>query len=164
VAQRSHGRIQHIHRVPATARPGTGRAERDAVIPTGNWFYTYVLNVLLNQRLSLNIGVPDRAFAANTVALTSCASSAAKPRPSTSRRWTDTSDTTRAATRWTATAGRCSCGSDLGFSPLQVMPDGSYVMAGGLLVGFPVKLALDSDGGPHIEIIGVETVRRTTGP
>ena len=48
-------------------------------------------------------------------------------------------------------------------SPLQVMPDGSYVMAGGLLVGFPVKLALESDGVPHIEIVGVETVRRNTG-
>jgi hypothetical protein len=45
--------------------------------------------------------------------------------------------------------------------PLQVRPDGSYVMSAGFMVGVPVNLARDSDGTPHIEIIGIETVRQT---
>jgi len=47
--------------------------------------------------------------------------------------------------------------------PLQVMPDGSYVMAGGTLVGGTARLATDADGTPHLELTGIETVRRTTG-
>jgi CubicO group peptidase (beta-lactamase class C family) len=47
--------------------------------------------------------------------------------------------------------------------PLEVLPDGSYVMAGGTLVGDTVRLAKEPDGTPHIELTGIETVRRTTG-
>ena len=47
--------------------------------------------------------------------------------------------------------------------PLQVMPDGSYVMSGGFMLGVGVNLALESDGVPHVEIVDVETVRRTIG-
>ncbi|MEP6631909.1 MAG: serine hydrolase domain-containing protein [Lapillicoccus sp.] len=47
--------------------------------------------------------------------------------------------------------------------PLQVMPDGSYVMAGGTLVGETVRLAKEADGTAHLELSGIETVRRTTG-
>ena len=49
---------------------------------------------------------------------------------------------------------------DLG---LTVLPDGSYVMSEGFMVGAAVKLARETDGTPHIEIVGIETVRRTTG-
>jgi CubicO group peptidase (beta-lactamase class C family) len=47
--------------------------------------------------------------------------------------------------------------------PLEAMPDGSYVMAGGTLVGDTVRLAREADGTPHLELTGIETVRRTTG-
>jgi hypothetical protein len=47
--------------------------------------------------------------------------------------------------------------------PLQVMPDGSYVMTGGPNVGARIRLAREADGTPHVELPGVETVRRTTG-
>ena len=47
--------------------------------------------------------------------------------------------------------------------PLQVLPDGSYVMAGGTLVSETVRLAKEADGTPHLELTGIETVRRTTG-
>jgi CubicO group peptidase (beta-lactamase class C family) len=47
--------------------------------------------------------------------------------------------------------------------PLAPMPDGSYVIAHGPSVTTPVKLALEADGTPHIELVGLETVRRTTG-
>jgi hypothetical protein len=41
--------------------------------------------------------------------------------------------------------------------------DGSYVVSAGFMVGVGVKLALERDGTPHVEIVGVETVRRNTG-
>ncbi|MEP6630244.1 MAG: serine hydrolase domain-containing protein [Lapillicoccus sp.] len=47
--------------------------------------------------------------------------------------------------------------------PLSVMTDGTYVMAGGPNVGARIRLAREADGTPHIELPGVETVRRTTG-
>jgi hypothetical protein len=43
------------------------------------------------------------------------------------------------------------------------MPDGSYVMSAGFMVGVGVTLARETDGTPHVEIDGVETVRRNTG-
>jgi len=48
-------------------------------------------------------------------------------------------------------------------APLQVMPDGSYVMSEGFMLGTTVHLACESDGTPHLEIDGIETVRRVTG-
>jgi hypothetical protein len=47
--------------------------------------------------------------------------------------------------------------------PLQVMPDGSYIMASGTLVGGTVRLDKETDGTPNLELTGIETVRRTTG-
>ena len=46
---------------------------------------------------------------------------------------------------------------------LQVMPDGRYVVSSGSGTTIPLRLVKEADGTPHIEITGVETVRRTTG-
>jgi hypothetical protein len=45
--------------------------------------------------------------------------------------------------------------------PLRVLPDGDYIVFGGLLVGGPVRLDRDRDGTPRVALVGVETVRRT---
>jgi CubicO group peptidase (beta-lactamase class C family) len=47
--------------------------------------------------------------------------------------------------------------------PLLVMPDTTFVMAGGPNVGARIRLTRDGDGTPRIQLPGVETVRRTTG-
>jgi hypothetical protein len=47
--------------------------------------------------------------------------------------------------------------------PLLAMPDGTFVMAGGPHVGARIRLAREGDTTPHLELPGVETVRRTTG-
>jgi CubicO group peptidase (beta-lactamase class C family) len=47
--------------------------------------------------------------------------------------------------------------------PLLVMPDTTFVMAGGPNVGARIRLTRDGDGSPRIQLPGVETVRRTTG-
>lgn len=46
---------------------------------------------------------------------------------------------------------------------LLAMPDGSYVMAGGLVPGGTVHFSHDEDGMPRLEIEGFETMRWTTG-
>ncbi|MFF8532252.1 hypothetical protein ACF07B_09845 [Streptomyces sp. NPDC015532] len=47
--------------------------------------------------------------------------------------------------------------------PLGVLPDGSHVVTGGLLVENKVLLTRDVDDTPRIEVVGFETVRRTVG-
>ena len=47
--------------------------------------------------------------------------------------------------------------------PLLALPDGSYVMGSGVAPGSAVKLSKDESGLPRLEIVGLETVRWTTG-
>ncbi len=47
---------------------------------------------------------------------------------------------------------------------LLAMPDGSYVMAGGVVPGTAVRFSRDEGGTPWLEIQDYETVRWTTGP
>ncbi len=47
--------------------------------------------------------------------------------------------------------------------PLSALPDGGYVATQGILQGTHVRLAREGDGTPHLEIVDIETVRRTTG-
>ena len=47
--------------------------------------------------------------------------------------------------------------------PLQAMPDGSYVLASGVALGFPVQFVRDASGMPTMNIADIEIVRWTTG-
>jgi hypothetical protein len=47
--------------------------------------------------------------------------------------------------------------------PLLANPDRSYVVSEGPFLTTTVKLGREADGMPRIEIVGLETVRRTTG-
>lgn len=47
--------------------------------------------------------------------------------------------------------------------PLQALPDGSFAVGGGLIVTLPVRFAREADGIIHMELVGLETVRRTNG-
>lgn len=47
--------------------------------------------------------------------------------------------------------------------PLLAMPDGSYVMASGVAPGSMVQFSRDASGMPVMGIVGLETVRWTTG-
>jgi CubicO group peptidase (beta-lactamase class C family) len=131
--------------------------------PTGSFFYTYVLNVLLNQRLSLNLGVPAKALAANAGALDQ------QRQLGKQAKRVDRKAVSRYLGYYEGGYSLVLDGRDLVLRlgprvlPLEVMPDGSYVVAGGLLIGAPVRLGVESDGVPHIELVGLETVRRTTG-
>jgi hypothetical protein len=131
--------------------------------PTGAFWYQYVLNLLLSQRFGLNVGVPDKALAENARWLGILADAGKDAKPV---------DLKAVAPYLGYYEGGYSLvreGRDLQLRigprvfPLQVTADGSYVMSAGFMVGVGVKLALERDGTPHVEIVGVETVRRNTG-
>ena len=131
--------------------------------PTGTFFYTYVLNLLLSQQLGLNRSIPAKTLAADAAAFDALGELGREARPV---------DTTAVAPFLGFYEGGYSLvrerrdvqlriGSRV--MPLEVMPDGTYVMSGGFMVGTSVKLAIESDGVPHVEIVGIDKVRRTTG-
>jgi CubicO group peptidase (beta-lactamase class C family) len=133
------------------------------IAPTGIGFYIYVVTLLLNQRFGLNQGVTEKALEFSDSGIDGL------------------QQTGRRATRvdWKAVAPYLGYYAD-GYSltregadvvirigsrvmPLAAMPDGTYVVASGLILGTPVKLAKEADATPHLEIVGVQTVRRTAG-
>ncbi len=131
--------------------------------PTGTFWYTYVLNLLLSQRFGLNAGVPDKALAENARWLGVLAGVGKDARP------VDLAAVDPYLGFYEGGYSLVRQGRDLELRigprvfPLEVMPDGSYVMSGGFMVGSEVRLARERDGTPHAEIVGAETVRRTIG-
>ena len=129
--------------------------------PTGNMFYTYVLNLLLSEQLALNVGVPDKVLAADAAALDAVRQLGRQAAP------VDLAAVEPYLGQYEGGYSLVREGRELQLRissrvmPLQVMPDGSYVMSGGFMLGVGVNLALESDGVPHVEIVDVETVRRT---
>ena len=131
--------------------------------PAGIWFYTYVLNLVLSERFGLNVGVPDKVLATEASALDDLRTLGSKAKP------VSFSVVAPYLGYYEGGYSLVREGRDVVLHnssravPLQVMPDGSYVMSEGFMVGAAVKLARETDGTPHIEIVGIETVRRTTG-
>ena len=131
--------------------------------PTGTFWYTYVLNLLLSQRFGLNAGVPAKALAENARWLGVLAGVGKDARP------VDLAAVDPYLGYYEGGYSMVRQGRDLQLRigprvfPLEVMPDGTYVMSGGFMVGSEVRLARERDGTPHVEIVGAETVRRTIG-
>lgn len=128
--------------------------------PTGLFFYLYVLNLLLSKHFGLNVGVPAKVQDAYKTAMSDLRKVG---RP------------TRGSERGGALPRLLRGGYQLAphkrelrvllgsrIMPLRVL-DESYVISGGLLTGNRVVLDRDSDGVPYMELVGLETVRRTVG-
>ncbi|MEV8097136.1 serine hydrolase domain-containing protein [Kitasatospora sp. NPDC085879] len=132
--------------------------------PTGPYFYLYVLNLLLGERFGLNQGVPARAHAAYLAAVDDLRALGNQTRP------TDPGATAVFLGHYEGGYLLTRQGLDLSLHlgprtmPLGILPDGTYVVTSGLLVGNKVRLARDADDTPLIEVVGFETVRRTVGP
>lgn len=131
--------------------------------PSADLWTIYTLALLLSQRFGVNLDLPQQVVAANAARLAHLADLG---------RRSGAVDLKRLEPYLGYYEGGWSLireGRDMQLRigprviPLQVMPDGSYVMAGGTLVGGTVPLDKDADGTPHIELTGIETVRRTTG-
>jgi CubicO group peptidase (beta-lactamase class C family) len=131
--------------------------------PTGIGFYLYALNVLLNQQLGLNMGVPAKALEFSDTGLDGLQQLGRQARA------VDFKAVAPYLGYYADGYALAREGGDLVLRitsrvmPLRAMPDGTYLIASGLILGTRVKLALEADGTPHIEIVGVQTVRRSTG-
>ncbi len=133
------------------------------VTPNGAWFYTYVLNLLLNRRLGLNAGVTDKALAAGAAGIEANAAVYRSSAP------VDARATAPWLGHYEAGYRIERCGRELTVYngprrfPLRALPDGTYVAAEGFITGAPAKLERDADGTPTFGFVDIETARRTTG-
>jgi CubicO group peptidase (beta-lactamase class C family) len=131
--------------------------------PTGTLFYSYVLNLLLSQRLGLNRGVPakiDRAFQAAVGTLRKLGR---QSRPVDPRAVSPFLGYYEGGYQLVLARRELQVLIGSRVLPMRATKDGGYVMSGGLLVGTGVKLDRDADGVPRMELVGLETVRRTVG-
>jgi hypothetical protein len=131
--------------------------------PTGTLFYSYVLNLLLSQRLGLNRGVPakiDRAFQAAVGTLRKLGR---QSRPVDPRAVSPFLGYYEGGYQLVLAKRELQVLIGSRVLPVRATKDGGYVMSGGLLVGTGVKLDRDADGVPRMELVGLETVRRTVG-
>ncbi len=126
-------------------------------------FGSYSLHVLVNQSLGLDRGVPARVLDLAGSALTDLAQLGRTTSAVDFTAVSPTSSTTRAATPSSARAETSSCGSA---QSLAVASDAGREL-------HHDRRSTPSDGGasrprnrrdPHIELVGLEAVRRTTGP
>jgi CubicO group peptidase (beta-lactamase class C family) len=123
----------------------------------------YLLDVLLNQVLGLNVGMPTKALAYSDANLDRLA------RLGDQAERLDVRAVTPFLGYYEEGYSLVREGQQLILRlgsrewPLERMPDGGYVIAVGPSVTTSVKLARDADGTPHLELEGLETVRRTTG-
>lgn len=131
--------------------------------PTGIGFYLYVLNLLLNQQLGLNMGVPAKALEFSDAGIAGLEQIGRQARSVDFRAVAPYLGYYADGYALAREGGELVLRITSRVMPLRAMPDGTYVIVGGLILGTRVKLARDADGTPHIEIVGVQTVRRTVG-
>jgi CubicO group peptidase (beta-lactamase class C family) len=132
--------------------------------PTGFYFYLYALTLILNGRLGLNKGVPEKIDAANTAAVAQLKSLGQQSRPVDPAVLAPFLGYYEGGYQLVLHGAQALIVAGPRLLPLAAMPDGSYVFSGGLIAGSPVKLVRGRDGVPQMELVALsETVRRTVG-
>ena len=130
---------------------------------TGDLWPFYSLSLLLSQRFGINPAGPQQVLDMNATRLATLADLARQAQP-VDLKLTEPYLGYYEGGWSVARQGR---ELQLRIGPrvfgLQVMPDGRYVVSSGSGTTIPLRLVKEADGTPHIEITGVETVRRTTG-
>ena len=135
----------------------------NAMNPSADLWTIYALALLLSQRLGGNPDLPQQVLAASADRLAHLADLGRQSAPVDLKRLEPYLGYYEGG--WSLVREGRELQMRIGprVLPLLAMPDGSYVMAGGTLVGGTVRLAKEADGTPHLELTGIETVRRTTG-
>jgi CubicO group peptidase (beta-lactamase class C family) len=129
----------------------------------GPLFYTAVLDALISERFALNVGVEDKVLTLYDDTISGLEDV-----------WRQSRTVDRATVA--PFLGSYQNGYGLAFDgdelqvtngprvmPLRAMPDGSYVMSGGFLLGAQVTLTRGPDGSARMELVGIERVQRTVG-
>jgi CubicO group peptidase (beta-lactamase class C family) len=129
-----------------------------------NYFYKYVLNLLLASRFGLNQGANETVVAAYRDAAGQRADLAARAAPVDAVVMTPFLGDYERGYRLAHDAAEV-LRLHVGGRALRVLalPDSSYVAASGQLVGTPLRLVRDQTGTPVLELEGVETVRWLSG-
>jgi CubicO group peptidase (beta-lactamase class C family) len=129
-----------------------------------NYFYKYVLNLLLESRFGLNRGVNETVGAAYQEAAAGLTDLAAQARPVDAGVMTPYLGAYERGYRLAYDAAGA-LRLHVGGRAMRVLalPDGSYVLASGQLVGVLLRLDRDQTGVPVMELEGVETVRWLNG-
>jgi CubicO group peptidase (beta-lactamase class C family) len=130
------------------------------VYPTGSAFYSYVLNLLLDQRFGINPGVADKALALSDTGLATLAQLGRQSRsvdPRVVEPYLGYYEHDYSLLR---EGGQLVLLVGPRRQTLAAMPDGSYVIAEGLIPGTRVNLSLGQDGHRRLELVDFETVRQ----
>jgi CubicO group peptidase (beta-lactamase class C family) len=126
-------------------------------------FYLYVLNVLLSQRFGLNVGVPAKVHHAYKAAMSELRKLGRRSRPVNPRAVAPFLGYYEGGYRLVLHNRDLRILLGPRVMPLRAMTDGGYIISGGLLVETRVRLDRDRDGVRRMELVGLETVRRTVG-
>ena len=140
-----------------------GLVALNAMNPSADLWTIYALALLLSQRFGVNPDLPQQVLTAHATKLAHLADLGRQSRAVDLKKLEPYLGHYEGG--WSVVREGRELQMRIGprVIPLQVMPDGSYVMAGGTLVGETARLANEADGTPHLELTGIETVRRTTG-
>jgi CubicO group peptidase (beta-lactamase class C family) len=132
--------------------------------PTGVFFYTYVLNLVLSQFLGLNRDVPANVYDAYRSALEEMRKPGHGSRRVDPRSVASHLGNYEGGYRLVVQRGQVTIRIASRVLPLRATPGGGYIVSDGLIVGTPVALDHDADGIPRMRLEALnETVRRTVG-
>ena len=134
------------------------------VYPTGSALYSYILNLLLDQRFGINPGVADKALASSDTGLANLAQLGRQTRPVDPRVVEPFLGYYEHDYSLVRDGGQLQLLVGPRRLTLAAMPDGSYVVSDGLLPGNRVNLTLDKDGHRRLEFVDFETVRLLNPP
>lgn len=131
--------------------------------PTGAVWDLYVQDWLLAQRFGLGVGAPQTDLDAGTEALTEVKDVGRQSRAVDLKSVEPWLGYYQGGWSLVRAGQKVSLNRGPRVLPLNVMPDGSYVVAAGAWVTMSVRLDREADGTPNLELVGYEKVRRTTG-
>jgi CubicO group peptidase (beta-lactamase class C family) len=137
----------------------------NVAVTSSNYFHKYVLNLLLDRRFGLNRGMNETVVAAyqeSAAALTDLAAQAAPVDAGEIAPYLGDYERGYRLAHDAAGVLRLHVGGRA--MRVLALPDGSYVLASGQLVGTPLRFVRDQTGSPMLELEGVETVRWLSGP
>jgi CubicO group peptidase (beta-lactamase class C family) len=133
-------------------------------LPRGLYFLGYVLALLLNGRFGLNPGVTETVVAQYRAAEQQLTDLAARAAPVDAAAVAPYLGFYEKGWRLAVDAdGELRLRQSSRAIRLLSMPDGTYVMAGGVLPGNGVRFSRDEGGMPWLEIEDIETVRWSSG-
>jgi CubicO group peptidase (beta-lactamase class C family) len=132
-------------------------------VPTGLYFYLYVLNLLLSERFGLNEGVPAKVHQLYLDSVEQLRRVGRDSRPVDPSIVEPFLGYYEGGYRLVFRNHQLSARLGPRVLPLQALRTGGYVISGGAYPQNPVNLTRDLDGTPRMELVGLETVRRTVG-